>query len=349
MHISIHISITSTMCTHRYAPMLSCYQTPTLTSPRLRLLLREVVYEYISVYSLHPLTLPSLLVRGTIIPPLYDLIISTYLSYTSNETFLSSFDNQIQDCYSVLIQKIARYLPFDLPRLLMDLPCYIYEQIPCSLRCELGNAVLEEIHSVLRRNSVSEFINQSHFEKYFQCKICIPSLPNTELPHLLTPAPTDTDVNKPKVYSRSRSYTQHSISQTLWAKSLDSFYIDKLFQELERSAFFPSQARSLSNKVLDYACRLALHRASVDYLHKMLIEDLASLILEVRSENEIDEAARLISFHLSFHSGSTRLHSPSSTYGMLLLNISDVIIWHGTFFNSALWFSWNLRNTEFDV
>ena len=323
MHININKFTASTMWTRSYSPISSCYSNSILTSTRLRLLLKEIIYEYTTVYSLHPLTLPGHLVSGTIIPPLYDLIISTYLSYTSNETFLS-FDNQIQCCYSTLIQRLTRYLPFDLPRILMDLPCYIYKQIPCSLRCELGNAIVEEIHSILRLNSVSEFINQSHFEKYFQCKICIPSLPNTELPYLLTPDPTNTDVNKPNSYSRNKRYTLHSISQTLWAKSLDSFYIDKLFQELERNAFSPCQARNLSNKVLDSACRLALHRATVDYLHKVLIEDLACLILEVRSEGETDEAATFISFDLSSHSSSTLQHSPSSTYGMLLLNISGV-------------------------
>ena len=233
----------------------------------------------------------------------------------------------------MLIQRLAGYLPFDLPRILMDLPCYIYKQIPNSLRCELGNAIIEEIHSVLRRKSVSEFINQSHFERYFRCKICIPSLPSTELPYLLTPASTNKDVNIPKVYSRNKTYTQHNISQTIWAKSLDSFYIDQLFQELQRNAFSPTQARNLSNKVLDSACRLALHRATVDYLHTLLTEDLAGWILEVKNEDKIDEAATFISFDLSFHSSSTLLHSPSSTHGMLLLNISGMAIELGGIFN----------------
>ena len=256
-------------------------------SHRLRILLKEAISRYVSVYTIHSQVVHTPIDRYKVIPPLYDLIISSFLSHTSNEIFLLSFENEMRDRYFELVHNVAKLIPHDLctPRLLIDLPCFLYSQVPSSLRSQLSSAVMDELSNAMNINSC-EFVNQYHFKKYFRCKLSVLSPPSVELPYLLTPVSgavgsVGAEPRKQPIRARHKR-TYHSISETVWAKSLVCSYNEMLVKALEQHSFSHSEVRRISNNVFDSAARLALHKATISQLYKLIDDDLVRLIMELR-------------------------------------------------------------------
>ena len=284
VHLPLSLSLYIYIHIHMY--MLN-HQNSYQISNRFRLLLKEAISRYVSVYTIHSQVLYTPLDRCKVIPPLYDLILSSFLSHTTDETFLLSFENEMRDRYFEFIHNIAELIPYDIstPRLLLDLPCFLYNQIPSSLKSQLSSAVMDELSESMDTNGY-EFVNQSHFRRYFRCKLCVPSPPSVELPYLLTPA----SAASAAVYSSQHIHgrhkrTYHSISETVWAKSLNCSYNDMLVKTLQQHAFSHSEATRISDSVFDSAARLALHRATISQLYKLVNEDLVRLIMEIRMKD----------------------------------------------------------------
>ena len=298
--------------------------SPCQISVRLKFLLREAILKYISVYyELPSPTLSEQMSNLKIIPPLYDLVMSTYFSYKSNERYTQSFENEIRNRYYQLIDRVSKFLPSDFPCILLDLPDSLYDEVPYSLRSQLASAVMEEFDVMQWRYSVNGFINQSHFEKYFNCSMTLPQYPIDTIPYLLTPISMYKNIpparERSDHSSNSISLHHHTISQTIWANSLSCPYIIVLTKVLEGHSFSPCEANNLSHHVFDSAARLALHKATIDGLWNLIGADLFIIVREQwlpnKSSNGYEETrkskqgSRLLEYFLD---QSSRLHQDGS-------------------------------------